>query len=30
VLFVADLDRSLRFYTDLFGMEIVSREPRWT
>ncbi len=28
VLFVADLDRSLRFYTDLFGMEIVAREPR--
>jgi catechol-2,3-dioxygenase len=28
VLLVADLDRSLRFYTDLFGMEIVAREPR--
>jgi len=28
VLFVADLDRSLRFYTDLFGMEVVVREPR--
>src|SRR5690606_8685824 len=28
VLFVADLDRSLQFYTDLFGMEIVAREPR--
>ena len=28
VLFVADLQRSLRFYTDLFGMEIVAREPR--
>jgi catechol-2,3-dioxygenase len=28
VLFVSDLDRSVRFYTDLFGMEIVVREPR--
>ena len=28
VLFVADLDRSLRFYTDVFGMEVVAREPR--
>ena len=28
VLFVADLDRSLRFYTDLFGMDVVAREPR--
>jgi catechol-2,3-dioxygenase len=28
VLFVADLDRSLAFYTDLFGMQIVAREPR--
>ncbi|MBW3663665.1 MAG: VOC family protein [Actinobacteria bacterium] len=28
VLFVADLDRSLRFYTDTFGMEVVAREPR--
>ena len=28
VLFVADLDRSVRFYTDLFGMEVVAREPR--
>ena len=27
-LTVADLDRSLRFYTDLFGMETVAREPR--
>jgi catechol-2,3-dioxygenase len=28
VLFVADLDRSLAFYTGLFGMEVVAREPR--
>ncbi|HEU5084326.1 MAG TPA: VOC family protein [Acidimicrobiales bacterium] len=28
VLFVADLDRSLDFYTRVFGMEIVAREPR--
>ena len=28
VLFVADLERSVRFYTDLFGMEVVAREPR--
>lgn len=28
VLFVADLERSLRFYTDVFGMEVVAREPR--
>jgi catechol-2,3-dioxygenase len=28
VLFVADLDRSVRFYTELFGMEVVAREPR--
>lgn len=27
VLFVADLQRSLRFYTDVFGMEVVTREP---
>jgi len=27
VLFVADLDRAVRFYTDVFGMELVSREP---
>jgi len=26
VLFVADVDRSVRFYTELFGMEIVSYE----
>ena len=28
VLFVADLERSVSFYTDLFGMGIVAREPR--
>jgi catechol-2,3-dioxygenase len=28
VLFVAELDRSVRFYTDTFGMELVAREPR--
>jgi catechol-2,3-dioxygenase len=28
VLFVGDLDRSLHFYTDVFGMEVVAREPR--
>ena len=28
VLFVSDLDRSLRFWTDAFGMEVVTREPR--
>lgn len=30
VLFVADLERSLSFYTDVLGMELVSREPRAT
>lgn len=28
VLFVADLGRSVPFYTDVFGMDIVVREPR--
>ena len=28
VLFVADLERSVRFYTDTFGMDVVAREPR--
>jgi len=28
VLFVADLERSVRFYTDVFGMDTVAREPR--
>ena len=27
VLYVTDLDRSVRFYTDVFGMEVVAREP---
>ena len=28
VLFVADLERSVRFYTDTFGMAVAVREPR--
>ena len=28
VLFVADLERSLRFYTEVFDMAVVVREPR--
>ncbi|MGQ0519699.1 MAG: VOC family protein [Actinomycetota bacterium] len=28
VLFVADLDRSVGFYTGVFGMEVMAREPR--
>ena len=28
VLFVADLERAERFYTDVFGMEVMAREPR--
>ncbi|MDX1657649.1 MAG: VOC family protein [Nitriliruptorales bacterium] len=28
VLFVADLERSVGFYTDVFGMEVIAREPR--
>ncbi|MDX1621890.1 MAG: VOC family protein [Nitriliruptorales bacterium] len=28
VLFVADLERSVSFYTDVFGMEVIAREPR--
>jgi catechol-2,3-dioxygenase len=28
VLFVADLERSVRFYTEVFGMTVVTREPR--
>jgi catechol-2,3-dioxygenase len=28
VLYVTDLERSVRFYTDVFGMEVVAREPR--
>lgn len=27
VLFVSDLDRSVEFYTDTFGMQVVTREP---
>ena len=29
VLFVADLDRSVRFYGGMFGMELVTRERRF-
>jgi len=28
VLFVTDLDRALAFYTEVFAMQIVAREPR--
>ena len=28
VLFVADLERAVRFYADVFGMDVVAREPR--
>jgi len=28
VLFVSDLERSLRFWTEAFGMQIAAREPR--
>lgn len=28
VLFVAELERSERFYRDIFGMEVTAREPR--
>jgi catechol-2,3-dioxygenase len=28
VLFVSDLDRAVRFYTQAFDMEVVAREPR--
>jgi catechol-2,3-dioxygenase len=27
VLFVADLDRAKRFYTEVFGMDVITREP---
>jgi catechol-2,3-dioxygenase len=27
VLFVADVNRAVRFYTEVFGMELVAREP---
>ncbi|UOY03245.1 VOC family protein [Blastococcus sp. PRF04-17] len=29
VLYVADLDRSVRFYGEVFGMELVTREERF-
>jgi catechol 2,3-dioxygenase-like lactoylglutathione lyase family enzyme len=29
VLFVGDLERSVHFYTDVFGMSVVTREPRF-
>jgi catechol-2,3-dioxygenase len=28
VLFVSDLERSVAFYTEAFGMEVMAREPR--
>lgn len=28
VLFVSDLERSVRFYTGVFAMEVIAREPR--
>jgi len=28
VLYVVDLDRSVRFYHDVFAMEVIAREPR--
>jgi catechol-2,3-dioxygenase len=28
VLFVADLERAVRFYTDVLGMDVIAREPR--
>lgn len=28
VLFVTDLERAVRFYADVFGMEVIAREPR--
>ena len=28
VLYVADLERAVRFYTDSLGMEVIAREPR--
>jgi catechol-2,3-dioxygenase len=28
VLFVADLERSVAFYTEVFGMQVAAREPR--
>ena len=28
VLFVSDLERTVHFYTDTFGMDVIAREPR--
>ncbi|MFW5933393.1 MAG: VOC family protein [Actinomycetota bacterium] len=28
VLFVAELERSVAFYTEVFGMDVIAREPR--
>ena len=28
VLFVADIERAVRFYSDVLGMEVIAREPR--
>ena len=28
VLFVSDLERSVHFYTDVFAMQVIAREPR--
>lgn len=28
VLFVSDLDRAVRFYRDILGMQVIAREPR--
>ena len=28
MLYVVDLDRSVRFYHDVFAMEVIAREPR--
>src|SRR5579875_860956 len=28
VLFVSELERSVRFYAEVFGMQVVAREPR--
>ncbi len=28
VLFVGDVERSVRFYTETFGMEVIAREPQ--
>jgi catechol 2,3-dioxygenase-like lactoylglutathione lyase family enzyme len=28
VLFVTDIERAVDFYTDVFGFEVIAREPR--